>query len=138
MLYEVITISGHTQALLMEREDDPTLIEDLRSIMEEIQRIEKIIGGLLKFSRKGDVDLQEMNVNKELDSVLSILERDMNLEGVQVLRQFDLKLPAIPLDSDRMRQVFLNIINNAKYAMKSTRITSYNVCYTKLLRFAKP
>ncbi len=114
-------ISGHTQALLMEREDDPTLIEDLRSIMEEIQRIEKIIGGLLKFSRKGDVDLQEMNVNKELDSVLSILERDMNLEGVQVLRQFDLKLPAIPLDSDRMRQVFLNIINNAKYAMKSTK-----------------
>jgi signal transduction histidine kinase len=114
-------ISGHTQALLMEREDDEVLVEDLRSIMEEIQRIEKIIGGLLKFSRKGEVDLQEMNINKELDSVLSILERDMNLEGVHVERLFDPGLPAIPLDSDRMRQVFLNIINNAKYAMKSTR-----------------
>jgi signal transduction histidine kinase len=45
----------------------------------------------------------------------------MNLEGVHVERLFDPGLPAIPLDSDRMRQVFLNIINNAKYAMKSTR-----------------
>jgi len=114
-------ISGHTQALIMERENDEALMEDLRSVMEEIQRIEKIIGGLLKFSRKGDVDLKDMNINKELDSVLSILERDMNLEGVQVERRFDPALPVIPLDSDRMRQVFLNIINNAKYAMKSTR-----------------
>ena len=112
-------ISGHSQALLMERKDDESLVEDLRSIMEEIQRIEKIIGGLLKFSRKGDMDLKAMDINRELESALSILEKDMNLEGIQVCREFDLELPTIPLDTDRLRQVFLNIINNAKYAMKN-------------------
>ena len=108
-------ISGHSQALLMERKDDESLVEDLRSIMEEIQRIEKIIGGLLKFSRKGDMDLKAMDINRELDSALSILEKDMNLEGIQVVREFDHALPTIPLDTDRMRQVFLNIINNFFY-----------------------
>ena len=110
-------ISGHTQALLMEREEDPTLIEDLGSITEEIYRIEKIISGLLKFSRKGDVELKHTDINKELESVLSITEGEMSLEGIDVVREFDPGLPQLLVDRDRMRQVFLNIINNAKYAM---------------------
>ncbi|NIQ00434.1 MAG: response regulator, partial [Nitrospinaceae bacterium] len=101
-------ISGHIQALAMEREDDGSLMDDLNSIMEEVQRIEKIISGLLKFSRKGDMELKHMDINKELESVLSILEKDMNLDGVQVFRQFDPDLPPLLADGDRMRQVFLN------------------------------
>ncbi|MFQ5450789.1 MAG: sensor histidine kinase [Nitrospinaceae bacterium] len=113
-------ISGHTQALLMEREADPSLMEDLASIIEEIQRIEKIISGLLKFSRKGDVELRQTDINKELESVLSIIEKEMNLQGIDVVRHFHPNLPTLFLDRDRMRQVFLNIINNAKYAMTGT------------------
>ncbi len=112
-------ISGHTQALLMEREDDPTLMEDLCSVTEEIHRIEKIISGLLKFSRKGDVELKHTDMNKELESVLSITEGEMNLEGIEVIRKLDPNLPMLLVDRDRMRQVFLNIINNAKYAMST-------------------
>ncbi len=112
-------ISGHIQALAMEREDDGSLMDDLNSIMEEVQRIEKIISGLLKFSRKGDMELKHMDINKELESVLSILEKDMNLDGVQVFRQFDPDLPPLLADGDRMRQVFLNLISNAKHAMEN-------------------
>ena len=110
-------ISGHTQALQMERPDDQILLEDLGSITEEIQRIEKIISGLLKFSRKGDVELKYTDINMELESVLSIVQGEMSSEGIEVIRDFDADLPKILLDTDRMRQVYLNIINNAKYAM---------------------
>ena len=110
-------ISGHTQALQMERPDDPALLEDLASITEEIHRIEKIISGLLKFSRRGDVELKYTDINEELESVLSIIESEMNVEGMEVVRKFDANLPKFLLDTDRMRQVYLNIINNAKYAM---------------------
>lgn len=110
-------ISGHTQALQMEREDDPALQDDLGSITEEIYRIEKIISGLLKFSRKRDIDLQYAEINKELESVLSIVEGEMNMEAIEVVRDFSPDLPKLLLDTDRMRQVFLNIANNAKYAM---------------------
>lgn len=110
-------ISGHTQALQMEREDDPALQEDLGSITEEIYRIEKIISGLLKFSRKGDVDLKHADINNELESVLSIVEGEMGLAGIEVVRDYSPDLPKLLLDTDRMRQVFLNIVNNSKYAM---------------------
>ena len=111
-------ISGHTQALQMEREDDPALQEDLVSIAEEIYRIEKIISGLLKFSRKRDVDLKHADINTELESVLSIVAKEMGSEGIAVVREFSPDLPKLLLDADRMRQVFLNIANNAKYAMQ--------------------
>jgi signal transduction histidine kinase len=110
-------ISGHTQALLMERVDDAFLKEDLNSIMEEIGRIEKIISGLLKFSRKGDVELKYVNINEELESVLLIVEKDMRLGNIRIVRNYNHNLPKTLLDPDRMRQVFLNIINNARHAM---------------------
>ncbi len=110
-------ISGYSQTLQMERRDDPALQEDLGSITEEIHRIEKIISGLLKFSRKRDVDLKHAEINNELESVLSIVEGEMNSEGINVVRKFSPDLPTLLMDTDRMRQVFLNIINNAKYAM---------------------
>jgi len=110
-------ISGHTQALQMEREDDRALQEDLGSITEEIYRIDKIISGLLKFSRKREVDLKYAEINNELESVLSIVEGEMGMAGIEVVRDFSPDLPKLLLDTDRMRQVFLNITNNAKYAM---------------------
>ena len=111
-------ISGHVQALMLERQKDESLNEDLESIMEEIGRIEKIVGGLLKFSRKEDMELTYSNINEELESVLSIMEKDMQIDNVQVVRNFATDLPKIKIDANRMRQVFMNLTNNARHAME--------------------
>ncbi len=110
-------ISGHVQALSLERPEDQGLAEDLQSIMEEINRIEKIISGLLKFSRKEAMVFKLTHMNDELESVLSITEREMQLDGLGVVRKFAEGLPPLKVDADRLRQVFLNLINNARYAM---------------------
>ena len=110
-------ISGQTQALICERGEDGELIQDLNMIMEEIVRIDKIIDGLLGFSRQGSDQSTLLDVNKELESLLSFLESDMSSEGIQVVRRFAEDLPCIKADSDDLRQVFFNIINNAKFVM---------------------
>jgi len=110
-------ISGHSQSLLIERNNDGDLCNDLNSIMEEIQRISKIISSLLKFSRKGNMEFKKLDIRKELESVLSLVEKEMQLEGIQTIRKFDSEILPVFIDTDGMRQVFLNIINNAKFAM---------------------
>ncbi len=110
-------ISGHIQALTLERDNDPSLMEDFESVMEEIQRIEKIISGLLKFSRKEEMVFKPADINAELESVLALTEKEMLLGGIQVVREFDVALPEFKFDANRMRQVFLNLINNARHAM---------------------
>ncbi len=111
-------ISGHVQALMLERQEDESLNEDFESIMEEIGRIEKIVGGLLKFSRKEDMELTYSDINEELESVLSIMEKDMQIDNIRVVRNFSADLPKIKIDANRMRQVFLNLTNNARHAME--------------------
>jgi len=111
-------ISGHVQALMLERQEDESLNEDFESIMEEIGRIEKIVGGLLKFSRKEDMELTYSDINEELESVLSIMEKDMQIDNIRVVRNFSADLPKIKMDANRMRQVFLNLTNNARHAME--------------------
>ena len=111
-------ISGHSQSLLIERNKDGELCNDLTSIMEEIQRISKIISSLLKFSRQGNMEFKKSDIRKELESVLSLVEKEMQLEGIQTIRKFDSNTLSVYIDTDGIRQVFLNIINNAKFAMQ--------------------
>lgn len=110
-------ISGHSQSLLIEKSNDPELCKDLHSIMEEIQRISKIISSLLKFSRKGNMEFKKADIKNELDSVLALTEKGMYLQGIKTVRKFDSNNLPVYIDTDGMRQVFLNIINNAKFAM---------------------
>ncbi len=110
-------ISGHVQAMSLERGEDPGLMEDFDSIMEEIGRIEKITNGLPKLSRKDDIELKVADINEELESVLALTEREMELKAIEVVRSFAVGLPNFKFDANRLRQVFLNLINNARYAM---------------------
>lgn len=128
-------ISGHVQALMLERQQDQSLNQDLESIMEEIGRIDKIVGGLLKFSRKEDMELTFSDINEELESVLAIMEKDMQMDNVHVVRNFNSNLPAIEIDANRMRQVFLNLVNNAHHAMeRGGNLTVTTETYSKELK----
>jgi signal transduction histidine kinase len=117
LLNPINIISGHAQALKMERPGDQNLIDDLDSILDEIGRVEKIISGLLKFSRKEIFEIKEIDIIENLNSVLTIIEKDFDKNNIKVIKKFLDDLPLIKCDSDRIRQVFLNIINNAKHAM---------------------
>ena len=68
-------ISGHSQSLLIERNKDGELCNDLTSIMEEIQRISKIISSLLKFSRKGNIELKNQILEKNSNPFFPSLKK---------------------------------------------------------------
>lgn len=112
-------ISGHIQALSLERENDAPLQDDISSIMEEINRIEVIISGLLKFSRKDEMAFKIADINRELDSVLNLTRKELVHQGVNLKCILADELPEIRFDPNSMRQVFLNLINNARHAMEN-------------------
>ncbi|MGP0630043.1 ATP-binding protein [Nitrospina sp. 32_T5] len=110
-------ISGHVQTLMRDQAGDGTRDEHFRSMREEIFRIDKILSDLLRFSRKGNMELQEVDFNEELDFVLSLLEKEMRMDCIELDRQFTEEEVYLRADPDRMRQVFLNLFNNARHAM---------------------
>ena len=110
-------IASHVQLLLMEVEKGSRAEEDLKSIQEEIGRIVTISDGLLIFSRKKEIVAREVDTNNSLEGTISIVEPDMKLNNIRFIRKFDDSLPIIKADNDGLRQVFLNVITNARDAM---------------------
>lgn len=112
-------ISMQVQMMLKHEKDNPALVEKLLKIMDEIKRIVKIMGTLMTFSRKPSTEVRSVRINDELESALTLVEKDLLLSNVAVVRDYQDSLPEIKIEPDEMRQVFLNLVNNAKYAMKS-------------------
>jgi len=110
-------IASHVQLLLMEVEKGSKAEEDLKSIQEEIGRIVTISDGLLSFSRKKEIEASEVDTNNLLEGTISIVEPDMKLNNIRFIRKFDDSLPVIKADNNGLRQVFLNMITNARDAM---------------------
>ena len=69
--------------------------------------------------------LKKSDIRQELESVLSLVEKEMQLEGIQTIRKFDSNTLSVYIDTDGIRQVFLNIINNAKFAMQGAEFALF-------------
>jgi signal transduction histidine kinase len=91
--------------------------EELGLIQEEASRARDIVRDLLQFSRQRDFSPESADVNTVLEQVISMVRRQGALSAVNVQERYARNLPAVELDVSRMKQVFLNIINNAVYVM---------------------
>ncbi len=110
--------------------------KELDYIDEAVFRARDITQKLLDFVRKNEPRLALSNINRILEEVLGGLkERELFVSGIDVVRDFDPELPDIMVDPDQMRQVFLNLINNAGDALDgSGTITLTTRCNGEFLR----
>jgi signal transduction histidine kinase len=96
--------------------DDP-MREELTLIQDEASRARDIVRDLLQFSRQRDFMPETVNLNQVLEQVIGMLRRQGAFGAVTVNEQYAAELPCVEVDVSRIKQVFLNIINNAVYVM---------------------
>jgi two-component system NtrC family sensor kinase len=107
------------------------LDEDVESCRENIGIIEKhatraagIVRNLLEFARKTDLEKRRIRINSILENVLSITNHQAELQQVEVEKALASDLPEIEGDTDKLRQVFINMVINALQVMpKGGRLT---------------
>ena len=106
-------------AQLMEREPDfpPSLQEFTRIIIREVDRLDRLVGGLLAFAGGHPLRLQPCNVNQIAEEALRLADAGLQAAGVTVARRYDPAVPAVAGDPERLLQVFLNLIRNGAEAM---------------------
>ncbi len=86
-------------------------------VEREIKRCKSIIGNLLTFARVSDKQFVPTDINKILEEILSFTKANLKKGGIQVDRHFSENLPLIDSDPDELRQVFINLLINARKAM---------------------
>jgi two-component system, NtrC family, nitrogen regulation sensor histidine kinase GlnL len=106
-------------AQLLEKEPtfSPNLQEFTRIIIREVDRLNRLMDGLLAFAARRPVQGRPCNINQVVDEALRLEESGLQTGGVRIARKYDPEVPAVLGDSDRLLQVFLNLIRNGAQAM---------------------
>ncbi len=95
------------------------IIEELDIINEAVFRAKDITSKLLKSARKEEARLVDSDVNQILEDVVGgLMEKEMEIEDISLVRDYAQNLPRVLLDPDQIRQVFQNLINNAVDAIE--------------------
>jgi len=99
--------------------EDPSLINLAQIILEtnqEIERVEGLMRILLGYARPDHPHPENLDVCRELEATLNFLKPVLERAEVAVHAHFTESPVFINMDRDRLRQVMLNLVNNAKEA----------------------
>src|SRR5207247_9060095 len=87
--------------------------EELDLIQEEAGRARDIVRDLLHFSRQREFVPQLTDLNVVLEQTLTMVRRQGALDAITLVEEYAPGLPPVEVDVPRVKQVFLNLINNA-------------------------
>jgi two-component system, NtrC family, sensor kinase len=113
-------ISCHAQLMSGELRDKPAAAESrIEIIVEQIERIERIVRRMLDRTRAETAELNPLDLNALLRRVCDATGPVLETGQVCLEMAFDPGLPPIAGDADYLQQAFINLINNALDAMPS-------------------
>ena len=100
--------------LLMEDVGDQSaLYLELKRISDDTLRCKRIIDDLRDFSRRRELQIHPTDLNKVVIDTLGFVAHQLKLQGIKVTNDLDPRIPLIPCDPDRMKQVLMNVFVNA-------------------------
>lgn len=112
---------GIVKATVQVMEGEFKTVEGLKEyskvIKEQIDRGNKVIQELLDFGRPSKPIVSPTDINVLIESVLTFTYPILKQNKIQLKRDLTAKLPPTEIDSDKIKQVFVNLILNAIQAM---------------------
>lgn len=96
------------------KEDLPLLI---KSCQEGTDRTKKIIVDLKNFSRIDEMVVNKIDLANEIDTTLNILHNKIK-SNIEIVKDYTPNMPLIEGFGGQLNQVFMNILDNACYALR--------------------
>lgn len=87
-------------------------------IMQEVDRLERIVKDMLSVTRQPKPNLVEENVNRVIEEILLHMDDEIRKSGAVLIKELNQNLLAIPVDPALLEQVVLNMIQNAFFFMQ--------------------
>ncbi|RKY57257.1 MAG: hypothetical protein DRP95_07200 [Candidatus Latescibacterota bacterium] len=110
-------ISSTVQYLIGEFPPGHRKREMAEGLLEEVDRIDQIVEGLLSFARPAEPKKERVSIRELLEQTLLLARTAAGKAGVEVETDFPLGDDRMDLDPSQMKQVFLNVVVNAIQAM---------------------
>ena len=110
-------IGGRAELAKRRLEDEEGVQKNLDTILQQTEKITKIIQQLLGFVRKKRPEQKTLGLNALLETTLDFLDHQLQKQRVKVIKELTDHLPSVMGDPDQLQQVFSNLILNAIQSM---------------------
>ncbi|HID97365.1 MAG TPA: PAS domain S-box protein [Thermodesulfobacteriaceae bacterium] len=111
-------ILGYAQLMEEDFEDDEEVLDTLKTIEKQAKICRKVVADLLKFSRQSiERILAPIDIRQSIEEVISVMDHSLSMDQIYVELDMAKDLPPAFGDKEKIRQVFVNLINNAAQAI---------------------
>jgi two-component system, NtrC family, sensor histidine kinase HydH len=129
-------IKGAAQ-LLAEANPRKTDEEFVGIILEEVDRLDRVVSSILDYARPRSTEVEPIDVNAAVRRTLQILAPSHN-DQVNIAIDLAGDLPQVRIDPEQLRQVVMNLVTNAVQAMGGSGRINVATGYRKTARATWP
>ncbi|MFQ3574699.1 MAG: ATP-binding protein, partial [Thermodesulfovibrionales bacterium] len=112
-------ILGNVQIMLEDADKGTEIYENLLIIEKYTRICKKIVSDLLHFSRRSESIKRDVSVNDIIMQVISVVEHTFSLDRIYFKKRLSNDIPLIYGDTEKLEQVFMNLLRNAFDAIGS-------------------
>lgn len=113
----LVTIGGFARLILRGAEKTETVREKARIIGEEVSRLETMLSSVMDFAKPAAPKLETADLNPLVSGVVRFVEADLKGRGIRIEEDYARDLPSLRLDPAQVKQVLLNVLQNAADSM---------------------
>src|SRR5579872_5168408 len=96
---------------------DPDTRRHMDIIDSEIHRLDRVVQTLVEFTRPRDLHLEQTDLRRILDDVITLATPDAEQRGVTMVRSFPNEAMRVKIDADFIKTAMLNVVLNGIQAM---------------------
>jgi two-component system nitrogen regulation sensor histidine kinase NtrY len=102
------------------------------TITEQVEHIRNLVNQFSTFAKFPEVNLQQCNIETIVKETIALYKE--GLENVKIETDFVKNVPILNLDSQHMKQAFINLFDNAVSAINSNGVIKVKIAFDEILQ----
>lgn len=111
-----ISMTAQTYLEIFNRLSEQDKIDYMQTVLQESERIKRIVQDLLDFSRTKEKDFAVADINRTVKSSLKLVQNTLDVSGIKTRLELQDDLPPVYIDENKFREVIVNLLSNAIHA----------------------